>query len=275
MLLRNLIHFLEQLAPPKLAADWDNVGLLVGDPHRSVERIMTCLTLTPASVAEAVREQADLVVSHHPLPFQAVRRLTTATQAGRTLLELIAARIAVYSPHTAWDSARQGINRRLAEGLELKGIVPLVPDDEGLGSGRWGWLPDMLPLGELANRLGRFLGVVRLQLVGDPQQLIRTVAVACGAAGELLEAARQVACDAMVVGEISFHTCLEAEAHDIGLLMPGHYASERFAMECLAQMLAQEFPTLHIWASRDERDPIRWWEGGKLSPPPAGDTMEI
>lgn len=250
--------FLTRIAPTRLAEDWDNVGLLVGDRGRSVDRVMTCLTVTPTTAAEAIQRETDLIVTHHPLPFQAVKRLTTDTTVGRLLWDLIAARIAVYSPHTAFDSAREGINQRLAAGLRLRGISPLVPKDAGPGAGRWGWLQEPLVLGQLAKRLKEFLALDRLQMVGDPQQPVRTVAVACGAAGELLEAADNVACDCMVLGEARFHTCLEAEALGIGLLLPGHFASERFAVECLADLLAQQFPDLGVWASVEERDPIKW-----------------
>ena len=109
--------FLEQLAPFRLAEDWDNVGLLVGDRERSVTKLMTCLTVTPASAAEAVEAGAELIVTHHPMPFAATKRLTADTTVGRMLLDLIAARIAVFSAHTAFDSAGEGINQRLAAGL--------------------------------------------------------------------------------------------------------------------------------------------------------------
>jgi dinuclear metal center YbgI/SA1388 family protein len=250
--------FLKQFAPPELAEDWDNVGLLVGDAGGPVRRVMTCLTVTPASVAEAIERKAELVVAHHPMPFQPLRRLTAETTVGRLLLKLIEAQIAVYSPHTALDSAQEGINQRLASGLGLRGIWPLVPRDASVGAGRWGWLPEPLVLGQLADRAKEFLSVERLRIVGDPQQPIRTVAVACGAAGELLDAAREAGCDCMVTGEARFHTCLEAEATGIALLLPGHFASERFAVECLAEVLAGEFPQLEVWASRREQDPLRW-----------------
>ena len=77
---------------------------------------MTCLTVTPNSVAEAVTAEADLIVAHHPLPFQPLKALTTATTPGRMLLDLISAKIGVYSPHTAFDSAPAGINQHLAIG---------------------------------------------------------------------------------------------------------------------------------------------------------------
>jgi putative NIF3 family GTP cyclohydrolase 1 type 2 len=187
-----------------------------------------------------------------------MKRLTTETLAGRLLLDLIVARTAVFSPHTAFDSAAAGINQRLAEALGLKEILPLVPEPEGLGAGRWGWLPEPITLGQLADRVKRCLAVDRLQWVGDLDQSIRTVAVACGAAGEFLPAAQQAGCEAMLLGEARFHTCLEAEAAGIGLVLPGHFASERFAVESLANVLARQFPELEVWASRQERDPIHW-----------------
>ena len=132
--------FSNNIAPAHLAEEWDNVGLLVGDGRREARKVMTCLTITPESAAEAVEEKADLIVTHHPLPFIAIKRVTTDTTPGRLLWDLIAARISIYSPHTAFDSAREGVNQRLAVGLGLRGIQPLVPDDEGLGTGRWdGW----------------------------------------------------------------------------------------------------------------------------------------
>src|SRR5664279_2821773 len=120
-----LAAFLEQFAPPYLAEEWDNVGLLVGDRDRELRKVMTCLTITPDSAREAIDERADLIVTHHPLPFAAVKRITADTVLGRLLLDLIAAQIAVYSPHTAFDSAPRGINARLAEGLGLRDIAPL------------------------------------------------------------------------------------------------------------------------------------------------------
>jgi len=257
----DVADFLKHFAPVDLAEDWDNVGLLVGDRLRDVGRVMTCLTITPSTAAEAIQQQADLIVTHHPMPFQPLRRLTTETTAGRLLLDLIAARIAVYSPHTAFDSAPEGINQRLAAGLGLRGIWPLVPGESGQsrsGAGRWGWLAEPLSLEQLAQRVKQFLAIERLQLVGDPGQTVRTVAVACGAAGEFLEAAQAEGCDCMLTGETRFHTCLEAEAAGIGLLLPGHFASERFAVECLADVLAGQFSELEVWASRHERDPLSW-----------------
>lgn len=248
--------FLEQVAPFRLAEDWDNVGLLVGRRANEVTKLMTCLTVTPISAAEAIALGADLIVAHHPMPFRAVRRLTDETTVGRILLDLTAAGVGVYSPHTAFDSAQQGINEQLAGALELHGVAPLLPHADGQGTGRWGRLDRPTPLDELAGRLKRFLKLKRLSVVGDLEQTVHTVAIGCGAADELLDAAMACGCQAMVLGEARFHTCLEAQASGIGLLLPGHFASERFAVECLADVLGRQFPNVQVWPCRQECDPI-------------------
>ena len=107
---------------PALAAEWDNVGLLLGDPSDNVGRVMTCLTVTPESVDEAIRDRAELIVSHHPILFRAVQKLTPATTEGRMLRNLTRAGVAVYSPHTAYDNAAGGINDGLARRLGLGSV---------------------------------------------------------------------------------------------------------------------------------------------------------
>jgi dinuclear metal center YbgI/SA1388 family protein len=253
-------RFLETFAPPHLAEEWDNVGLLVGDPACPVRRVMTCLTLTTATVTEAVREQADLVVTHHPLPFKPLRRITMETTPGKLLLALIQGGVAVYSPHTAFDSAGDGINQHLAAKLGLTEIRPLTPlrDDPTLGSGRMGRLSSGSPLADFAKQIKAALSTQPLQVVGDLARRIERVAVACGSGGGFLEAARIAGCDAIVTGEANLHTCYEAEAKGIALILAGHFATERFHLDHLAGVLQQHFAELRTWASRDERDPVTW-----------------
>jgi dinuclear metal center YbgI/SA1388 family protein len=119
------VNELERFAPPGLAAEWDNVGLLLGGRAQPVARVMTCLTVTAESAGEAVREKADLIVAHHPILFHGVKRLTDATAEGRVVLELARANVAVYSPHTAFDNTAGGINDILANRLGLTDVVPL------------------------------------------------------------------------------------------------------------------------------------------------------
>jgi putative NIF3 family GTP cyclohydrolase 1 type 2 len=105
--------------------------------------------------------------------------------------------------------------------------------------------------------LKKFLGLDQLKVVGRDDARIRRVAVACGSAGQFLEEARGAGCDVLVTGETSFHSCLEAESTGVGLLLTGHYASERFAVEQLASLLASQFEEIECWASEREADPLR------------------
>jgi dinuclear metal center YbgI/SA1388 family protein len=370
-LVADLVSFLQKLAPPALAEEWDNVGLLVGDRSRPVSRILTCLTLTPDVADEAIAERAALIVTHHPVLFRPVKRLTADDSQGKMLLSLIEAGIAVYSPHTGYDSAAAGINQQLAERLDLSEIQPLKPistpptckvvcfvprehlvrvqeavweggageigaysrcsfvmDGTGtffggaeskpaigeagrleqvaearlevdcperlvpevvrrlrkahpyeepaydvyplraertsLGAGRWGRFRGTGAvsgdgtLAELVEMIKSRLGVSTLQVVGDLAGRVARVGICCGSGGELLSAAIAAGCDAFFTGEARFHNCLEARSAGISLILAGHYATERPAMELLAAILQQEFSGVTAWASRVERDPVQW-----------------
>lgn len=358
----DLSTFLDGFAPPALAAEWDNTGLLLGETGTQVERVMTCLTVTPAVVEEAVAEQVGLIVSHHPVLFRGAKKLVSASGEGRLLLPLLRHGVAVYSPHTSFDNCVGGINDGLCRRLGLVNVKPLrprdgakqfklvvfVPDSDlakvsdavfaagggvigqyeqcsfrlagtgtffgtdatnptvgakgrreevgehrlevvvpegkidaaiaamrrahsyeepafdvyplrvnpGGGEGRVGELAAPVPLGELARLAKRELRANGVQLVGDPAKPVTRVAVACGAAGEFLGDARRANADAFLTGEMRFHDCLAAQAAGVGVILPGHYATERPGVEDLATLLGETFPALRVWASRSERDPL-------------------
>ena len=119
-------RWMEGFAPCRLAEDWDNVGLLLGDPAAKVDRLMTCLTITPDTAIEAIAEGASLIVSHHPVWFKPVQRLRADGPDG-FLWSLARAGVSIYSPHTAFDNTIGGINEFLCETLGLVDVAPLKP----------------------------------------------------------------------------------------------------------------------------------------------------
>lgn len=252
-------EYLEQLAPVELAEEWDNVGLLVGRPSAAVRRILTCLTLTPDVAAEAIAEGAQLIVSHHPVLFRGAKSISGQTVEGRMLLDLIEAGVAVYSAHTRFDSAQQGVNQRLAEGFGLKEISSIRPSTElpELGSGRVGRLASSCSLQEFLGTVRRVCAAEYLEFCGDPESPVERVGVACGAAAEFLDDAVAAGCDTFVTGEARFHTALEARGRGVNLILTGHYSSERPAMEWLAQELQRRFSDATVEASQTETDPLQ------------------
>lgn len=124
-LLADIDLFLESIAPRRLAQGWDNVGLLMGDPRATINKVMTCLTVTPETAAEAIAGSAELIVSHHPILFKATRTLRGDRAETEAVWRLASAGVAVISPHTAFDDAPGGINELLAEKIGLRNVAPL------------------------------------------------------------------------------------------------------------------------------------------------------
>jgi dinuclear metal center YbgI/SA1388 family protein len=251
---------LEALAPLRLAASWDSVGLLVaGGPH--VARVLTCLSLTPEVAAEAVAARVDLVVTHHPLPFRPVPRITADTATGSVLLALVRAGIGVWSSHTAWDSAAGGANDLLAEAVALRDVSPIEPDalDPRVGFGRRGDAA-AASVREVARRLSGRLGLRGAWFVGDPDRPAGRVGIVCGSGGDSVTAVARGGCTTLLTGELKLHQALEARAAGLAVVAVGHHASERFSLDALAARLAAAVPGLECIPGRLDLDPLVWSE---------------
>ena len=125
------------------------------------------------------------------------------------------------------------------------------------GAGRYGILPKPITLGELNRVVADRLRLPIVQFVGEPSQLIYRLGIACGAASEFLRDTHRAGCQALLTGEARFHSCLEARDLGLGMILPGHYSTERFSMETLARRLDEQFPGLIVQASQNEHDPVR------------------
>lgn len=249
---------LESIAPLELGEEWDNVGLLVGDPATSLKSVLTCLTLSPDVVDEAIAAGVGLVVTHHPLPFRGVKSITADTIDGGSLWRLAGAGIAVYSPHTAYDSAAGGVNQQWAERLGLSAVSPLVLAPErtdGAGVGRIGTWPE--DFGALVTTVKRLTNQNAVRIVPSREGRCASVAIACGSGGSLLDLAVDAGCDVFLTGEMGFHECLRCRSLGVGVILTGHYASERFALETLADRLRAGLAGIEVAASQVESDPLR------------------
>ena len=129
--LADVIGLLNQLCPPDLAEDWDNVGLQVGDLSAKIDKILVCLDAEEIAIQEAQRHGAQLIISHHPLIFKPIKRLSPTDMTGRVLFQAIKQDIAVVSAHTNLDRAADGLNDWLAERLGVNDILPLERPVEG------------------------------------------------------------------------------------------------------------------------------------------------
>ena len=245
-----------EIYPLSLAESWDNVGLLLGRRAKEVNRVMTCLTLSPDVAAEAIKENIDLIISHHPFPFKPQSKYTDSTVDGGVLLDLIENRIAVYSPHTAFDSAREGINARTLLGLGFTNFEAIFPKEgESVGVGRM--VKGEFELEDLLERVGKFYQLNQMTRVEGKRSKVQRVGVICGSGGDFIAGASAKGVDFLITGEASFHQCVLARSLGMHLVLTGHYQSERFALEELALGLARKFTKVKCLASQSETNPLQ------------------
>lgn len=249
---------LREIAPPELAAEWDNTGVLIEPRARrgAIGKLLLTIDLTDAVVAEAAAWGADLVVAYHPAIFQGLKRLRHDDGKQRAVLAAVAAGLVVYSPHTALDAAPGGIADWLAEGM--LGGTP-AKSVEPCGEGDFGRLAVFArPVAEkvLIQRAREHLGVRHLQIArpARPARAVRTVAVAAGAGSGVL---RGVRADLWLTGEMSHHEALAATAAGTTVLLAGHSNTERGYLRVLRDRLRAALGRgLQLRLARSDRDPF-------------------
>jgi dinuclear metal center YbgI/SA1388 family protein len=252
----DLVAALERRYPPAWAQDWDRVGLVLGEPAAAVRRVLCVVDCVPETVAEALRERADLIVAHHPLLLRGVSSVAPTTYKGRIVHELIRNDVALYVAHTNADAANPGVSDSLAARLDLRSTRPLSAraDDPSLGIGRIGELPAPLTLAELTEAAARALPATAwgVRAAGEPDRVVRTVAVCGGSGDSLLAAAAAAGADAFLTADLRHHPASEHLAGGgPALLDAAHWATERPWLDDLAGWLAGEFGLAAVVSDRD------------------------
>jgi dinuclear metal center YbgI/SA1388 family protein len=167
-------------------------------------------------------------------------------------------RLEVVCPGSCLAAVLSAIRARHSYEEPAIDVFPLHIPSSTSGSGRIGQLKEPMPLEEFAQFVSRALGDVSVRFAGDPRKLVRRVAVVCGAGDDFLADAALRGADALVTGEARFHRVLDAGSRDVGIVLAGHYGTERPGVEDLAERIARAFPDLTVWPSQQERDPMTW-----------------
>lgn len=257
MKLADVITLLDSRYPAEWAEDWDRVGLVTGRPEQDIHRVICTVDVTPEVVTEALRFKADMIVAHHPLFLRGVSSVAATTPAGTMIHDLIAGGVALFVAHTNADIASPGVSDALADALGIVGRMPLRPVAEGLGFGRVGRLPMVMPLREFAQLAARVLPTADLgvRIAGDPAMRITLVAVCGGSGDEFLPQAREMGVDVYLTGDLKHHKTMD-HLMDGGpaLIDAGHWATEQPWLADLAQWLQKE-ASLETLVSQVRTDP--------------------
>jgi dinuclear metal center YbgI/SA1388 family protein len=264
-----VVAALEDRYPVGLAAEWDSVGLVAGEPAASVSTILFAVDPVMAVVDEAMALGAEMIVTHHPLLLRGVHSVAPTTPKGRVVHTLISHGIALYCAHTNADHARPGVSDALAAACGLVDTVAIDPWGEEVGTGRVGELAEATTLAVLADRLAEAVPATEhgIRFAGNPESPVRTVAVCGGAGDSLLEIVGERA-DVYVTGDLRHHRAQDhLAATGKALVDVPHWAAEWLWLPEAATALQADLgaDTVSISVSRIDTSPWTAHVGRKQS----------
>lgn len=242
-------------APRESAMDWDNVGLLVGDPTQPVTRVLVALDVTQQVAEEAAEVGAELIVAHHPVmncAWHPVQSLRADDAQGKLLRFLVQRGIGACCMHTNLDAAAGGVNDCLARALGLSALSPL--NDEKIG--RVGTLSCEIPLEEFLHTVVKSLSCGGLRY-RDGGRRVHRVAVGGGACRDYIPQAIALGCDTFVTSDLRYNDFLDT--HGLNLIDAGHYPTENVVCPALRDYLSESFPQLSVICSATHRDAIQYY----------------
>ena len=257
MITVNDIHnFIDSLAHSYTKESWDNVGLLCGRRDKQVKKVLIALDPFSHVCDEAVSWGADVLVTHHPLIFQAIKAVNDDTQVGKCLLTLAENGIAAINAHTNLDKAPGGVNDVLAKRLGLENIQVFHPesaDENGneIGLLRTGTVEEQ-PLADFVVHVKTALGCKGIRFVsgGKPVHKVAVGGGSCGSA--LYEITAD--CDTLVTADIKYNQFWDAKDLGINLIDAGHFYTENPVCAYLAEQLREKFPEIEVKISETHAD---------------------
>lgn len=237
MKVHEIADLIENAAPSELAYPWDNVGILCGDNDKEVKKALVTLDVNEYTVNEAVSEKCDMIISHHPILLNGIKRINYSTSEGRMIKTLIKNDIAVFAAHTNMDTAENGINSALAELFSLQNIKILEKNGENTGLGRYGDLIKSITLKEFAQTVKTYLNTPFVRVSGNLDKIIKTVAVASGSCSDIIPEALKKGCDVIITADMKYHNTIENVESGIAVIDAGHYPTEIIVMDIFEEIL--------------------------------------
>ncbi|MBR6013955.1 MAG: Nif3-like dinuclear metal center hexameric protein [Selenomonadaceae bacterium] len=240
---QHVAEIMNRIAPKKFAEEWDNPGLLIGSLKNKVEKIFVALDVTDEVIKNSVDFGADLIISHHPIIFHAVKNIRTDLPLGRKIELLIKNNISVFAAHTNLDSAVGGVNDVLAEKIGL--IDVKMFGDEEISLGRIGKISEPMTAENFAEHVKKVLNADSIRLIDAGNFLINKVGICGGAGADIISKAKFFGADCFVTGDVKYHEAQNAIENKIHVIDAGHFYTEFPIVHSLAEILKNEFEKLN------------------------------
>ena len=239
--LAEILSYLDEISPQELAEDYDNVGLLLGDYKKEVSRVLVTLDADEKIAEEAKKQNVDLVISHHPLIFKPLKRITSDDSIARTVTMLLKNDIALFSMHTNFDSVKEGLCDLFLDKLCTVTERTSLEGDTENGIGRVAELFSPTKLSELLKNAKDAFMLSNLRYVGESEKEIKKIAVCNGGGAEFVYRAKELGADCYVSGDIKYQHARFAYENDIALVEIPHYAAEKIFVDYAASLLKEKF----------------------------------
>ena len=252
---KDVICQLEKRWNSSYAMNWDNVGLLVGREEKEVKKLFVALDITEANLEQAYAFGADMIITHHPLLFSPVKKITTGDFIGRRLISMIQKDVCYYAMHTNFDV--KGMAQLNQECLGLKNAevleVTVVEEEDGdmhqEGIGRIGNLPKSMALTDFAAEVKQRFQIPDVRVYGDCEKEIARVAVSSGSGKSMVKEALKKRVDVLVTGDFDYHTGIDAAAQGMAIIDAGHYGTEYVFIDYMKKELEKMFPNMEVGAA--------------------------
>lgn len=243
----DIIKELDRLAPPSCACDWDNPGLLAGRAQKEVKKILVALDVTTEVVEQAIREGADMIITHHPLVFRALKKINDQNFISRRIIQLLQADISYFAMHTNFDCAPGCMADLAAERIGLIDGKPLEVTGEidgvSIGIGKIGCLKEAMTVAEIAELVKKAFGLPFVLVYGEKQVTgnISRAAVSPGAGGSMVEHGLAAGAEVLITGDIGHHDAQDAAENHMAIIDAGHYGLEHIFIPYIKKYLEDKF----------------------------------
>ena len=262
---REVIEWLDTTFHPEYQEDYDNSGFLLGDAQSDYKGALVALDLTPAVVDEAVQLGMSLIVTHHPFIFSGVKRLTTASETGRMVMQLAKNDISVYAAHTNLDNLSWGVSGILAQKLGLKKCEVLsvkCETPQPVGAGMVGELEEPMAVEDFLKSVKSLIGIpfIRVSpLITNQSSFITVKRVAlCGGSGaEFIGDAMAARADIYLTADLKYHDFQRPEGRMV-LADIGHYESEQFAKDIIFRAISEKFSNFACRISETQQGIVKY-----------------
>ncbi|HHU90350.1 MAG TPA: Nif3-like dinuclear metal center hexameric protein [Clostridiaceae bacterium] len=249
MKLRNLINYIEEMAPISLQEVYDNSGLVLGNPDTEISKVLVCLDVDNEAIDHAISDNCQLVLSHHPTIFKGLKNFTGTTKESGILIKAIKNDLALYSSHTNFDSADGGLSDLLCDKLGLKNIKVLKTtsfDSAEYGAGRYGEIRSTGGM-EFISRVKSKLSLDSIRYVGDIPQTITKVAVYNGSYDrDILDNLIGISPVVLITGDLKYHDAQELLYNGIFTIDAGHYGTEIIFVDVMADIIEERFSNINV-----------------------------